>query len=143
MVKVNNFDCPDDLYYNKDHSWARPEDGGKKIRVGLSDYGQYLAEKLLFVRVRRARSTIRQDSSFASIETGKWVGPLKSPASGRIVEVNGALRRKPSLINDDPYGEGWIVVVEPSNWEADEKKLFQVDAYAAFVKEEMAEQEKS
>lgn len=142
MVKVENFDFPDDRWYNKDHSWALPEDGGKKIRVGLDSYGQDLAGKILFIRARRDGSSVNQDASFASIETGKWVGPLKSPVSGKIVEVNSALRRKPSIINDEPYGEGWILVIEPTNWESDKANLFQGEPWVDIVKKEMAESKK-
>ena len=142
MVKVENFNFPDDRWYNKDHSWALPEDEGKKIRVGLNSYGQDMAGKILFMRARREGSTVKQGASFASIETGKWVGPLKSPVSGKIVEVNRSLRRKPAVINDDPYGEGWIVVIEPTNWEADKANLFQGEPWVEIVKKEMAEKKK-
>ncbi len=142
MVKVENFDFPDDRWYNKDHSWALPEDAGKKIRVGLNSYGQDLAGKILFVRARREGSSVEQGASFASIETGKWVGPLKSPVSGKIVEVNASLRRKPSVINDDPYGDGWIVIIEPSNWESDKANLFQDAPWVEIVKKEIAEKKK-
>jgi len=142
LVKVENFDFPDDRWYNKDHSWALPEDEGKKIRVGLDSYGQDLAGKILFIRARREGSSVKQDSSFASIETGKWVGPLKSPVAGKIIEVNTPLRRKPSVINDDPYGEGWIVVIEPSNWESDKANLLQGEPWVEVVTKEMAEKNK-
>jgi len=141
LVKVENFDFPDDRWYNKDHCWALPEDGGKRIRVGLDSYGQDIAGKIIFIRVRREGASVRQTRSFASIETGKWVGPLKSPVSGKIVQVNNALRSNPSLINDDPYGEGWIIVVEPTNWEAEKAKLFQGAPWAEIVEKEMAEKE--
>ena len=142
MVKVENFDFPDDRWYNKDHSWALPEDDGTKIRVGLDSYGQDLAGKILFIRARREGSSVKQDASFASIETGKWVGPLKSPVAGKVVEVNTSLRRKPSVINDDPYGEGWIALIEPSNWESDKANLFQGEPWVDIVKKEMAEKKK-
>jgi glycine cleavage system H protein len=142
LVKVENFDFPDDRWYNKDHSWALPEDEGKKIRVGLNSFGQDMAGKILFIRARREGSTVKQGASFASIETGKWVGPLKSPVSGKVVEVNTSLRRKPSVINDDPYGEGWIVVIEPANWESDKANLFQGEPWVEVVKKEMAEKKK-
>jgi len=142
LVKVENFDFPDDRWYNKDHSWALPEDEGKTIRVGLNSYGQDMAGKILFIRARREGSSVKQGASFASIETGKWVGPLKSPVSGKVVEVNTSLRRKPSVINDDPYGEGWIVVIEPTNWESDKATLFQGEPWVEVVKKEMAEKKK-
>ncbi|MHA1410665.1 MAG: glycine cleavage system protein H [Candidatus Odinarchaeia archaeon] len=113
MVKVDKYELPDDLYYNDDHIWVKVEDG--KARLGLNDFGQVIAGKILFARTRPQGKEIKAGKSFVSIETGKWVGSLKSPISGTIVEVNPKLKSKPSLINEDPYGEGWLVVVEPSN----------------------------
>ncbi|MHA1754107.1 MAG: glycine cleavage system protein H [Candidatus Odinarchaeia archaeon] len=121
MVKVDKFELPDELYYNDDHVWVKIEDS--KARLGLNDFGQHIAGKILFARTRPEGKQIVAGKSFVSIETGKWVGSLKSPLSGTIVEVNPQLKSKPSLINDDPYGEGWLVVIEPSNLDEELKNL--------------------
>jgi glycine cleavage system H protein len=121
MVEVDKYNMPDDLYYNEDDIWAKVENG--KVRLGLSDFGQAIAGKILFARTRPEGKPAVAGKSFVSIETGKWVGSLKSPVSGTIVEVNPQLKSKPSLINDDPYGEGWLVIVEPSNLDEELKTL--------------------
>ena len=121
MVKIDKFELPDDLYYNDDHIWVKIEGG--KARMGLNDFGQHIAGKILFARTRPEGKDVQAGKSFVSIETGKWVGSLKSPLTGVILQVNPALKAKPSLINESPYNEGWLVVVQPSNLEAELKTL--------------------
>ncbi|WEU40035.1 MAG: glycine cleavage system protein H [Candidatus Odinarchaeum yellowstonii] len=121
MVKIDQFELPDDLYYNDDHIWVKIEDG--KARLGLNDFGQHIAGKILFARTKPEGKEVQAGKSFVSIETGKWVGSLKSPLTGVILEVNPALKSKPSLINESPYGEGWLVVIQPTNLEAELKTL--------------------
>ena len=121
MVKVDKFDLPDELYYADDHVWARIEDGN--VKVGLNDFGQHIAGKILFIRIRPQGRPAVKGKAFSSIETGKWVGSLKSPVNGTILETNPKLKSQPSLINDDPYGEGWMAIIEPDNLEADLKAL--------------------
>ncbi|MFX0067480.1 MAG: glycine cleavage system protein H [Promethearchaeota archaeon] len=121
LVKIDKFNLPDELYYTDDHVWARIEDG--KVKVGLNDFGQHIAGKILFIRIRPQGRPVVQGKAFSSIETGKWVGSLTSPVNGKILEINAKLKSQPTLINDDPYGEGWIALLEPSNLEDDLKKL--------------------
>ncbi|MFX0096749.1 MAG: glycine cleavage system protein H [Candidatus Hodarchaeota archaeon] len=138
MVKVDKFDIPDDLYYTDDHVWARIEDG--KVKVGLDDFGQQLAGKILFVRIRPQGRPVVQGNAFSSIETGKWVGSLTSPVDGKILEINPKLRSQPTLINDDPYGEGWMAIIEPSNLEDDLKRLVHgPDAIPKWMEKEIRE----
>lgn len=138
MVKVDKFELPDDLYYNDDHVWVKIENG--KVRLGLDDFGQHIAGKILFARTRPVGREIVKGKSFVSIETGKWVGSLKSPVNGKIVEVNPKLKSKPTLINEDPYGEGWMVIVEPSNLDEDLKDLHHgPEDVKAWMEKEMAE----
>jgi glycine cleavage system H protein len=123
MVKIDKYEFPDELYYWKDHTWARLEED-EKVRVGIDDYGQDIAGKLRFIRIKREGREIKQGDIFATVETGKWVGPLRSPVNGKIIQVNKILRRKPSTANDDPYGEGWFIILEASNLQEDLKKLY-------------------
>lgn len=139
MVRIDKYNFPDDLYYEQDHSWAKIEEGGKRVKIGIDDFGQDIAGKILFVRVRRAGSAVKQGSTYASIETGKWVGPLKAPVTGTIVEVNEALTRKPSLANEDPYGSGWFIIVEPSNLEEELKTIYHGGAWVEYVKKDLVE----
>ncbi|MEM2047460.1 MAG: hypothetical protein QXZ06_06225, partial [Candidatus Jordarchaeales archaeon] len=79
-------ELPEDLYYHPDHCWARVE--GDKVRVGFDDFGQVTAGQILFIRLKPAGKEVKQNETFGTVETGKWVGPLKSPISGTIAEVN-------------------------------------------------------
>ncbi len=142
VVRVDRYDFPDDLHYWKDHTWAKIEEDGKRVRVGVDAMGQDMAGKLLFIRIRPVGSVVKQGATFASIETGKWVGPLRSPINGTIIELNQALSRKPSLVNEDSYGGGWLVVMQPSSLEDDVKSLLRGDAWVEFVKKDMVERVK-
>nr|MDO8090928.1 glycine cleavage system protein H [Candidatus Sigynarchaeota archaeon] len=133
-VTVN---LPDDLYYHNDHCWVRVENG--KARIGFDDFGQATAGKILFVRLKPQGKTIEAGKSFGSIETGKWVGPLRAPISGTIVEVNPEVKKKPTIINEDPYGDGWLIVVEPTNLEPELANLVTGDAIKAWIDKEIEE----
>ncbi|MHA1603523.1 MAG: glycine cleavage system protein H [Candidatus Freyarchaeota archaeon] len=128
---------PEDLYYHNDHCWVRVEDG--KARIGFDDFGQATAGKILFVRLKPEGKTIEVGKSFGSIETGKWVGPLRAPISGTIVEVNPEVKKNPTIINDDPYGDGWLIVVEPTNLEPELANLVTGDALKAWIDKEIVE----
>lgn len=138
MVKVDKFDLPDELYYTDDHVWVRTEKG--KVKVGLDDFGQYIAGKILFVRVRPQGRPVVQGKAFSSVETGKWVGSLTSPVNGKILEINPKLKSQPTLINDDPYGEGWMAVIESGNLDDDLKNLIHgPDAVSKWMEKEIKE----
>ena len=114
MVKVEGYELREDLYYwPRGITWAKKEPD-RRVRVGLTDLGQGLAQKIRFVRIKRKGRAVDQGKGVATIESQKWVGPAESPVSGVIDEVNEALRTKPSLMNEDPYGEGWVAVLKPS-----------------------------
>jgi len=110
-----------------------------KVKVGMDAFGQKIAGKILFVRLRPAGKATNVGKTFGTLETGKWVGPLKSPVAGTIAEANPAVKDNPSLVNDDPYGEGWLLVVEPSALDADLAGLIKgsdQDAITKWIEEE-------
>jgi glycine cleavage system H protein len=122
MAKIlDRFEFPKGLYYSADHLWAKKEDGS--VRVGATDMAQQAAGPLLFVRIMPKGRQVESGKPLGTIETGKWVGPLKSPLSGTIVEVNEALKTQPKLLNEDPYGKGWLVVLQPSKLDDELKNL--------------------
>ncbi len=135
MVSAEEFDVPRDLYYSKGNMYVRLE--GDVAIVGLTDYGQYLAKKIVFVELPIVGEKVSQDDPFATVESGKWAGPLEAPLSGEIIEVNEKLEDEPSLINEDPYGEGWIAKIRPSNLEEELKKLMTGDQYVEFIREDL------
>ncbi|KON29001.1 hypothetical protein AC482_07375 [miscellaneous Crenarchaeota group-15 archaeon DG-45] len=121
MVKINGNDFPEDLYYHRDHMWVKVENG--KARLGYNDWAQEAAGKLVNLNTRKVGRSVKMGKTLGTVESGKWVGPLKVPLSGTIAELNQEVLKKPSLINEDPYGKGWIAVLEASNLEEELKDL--------------------
>lgn len=115
MVKIDEHEFPDELYYTIWHTWARVEGG--VARLGLTSFGQHIAGDITTFRPRRSGAKIAFGKAFATIETAKWVGAMRSPLSGTVTEVNPKLAENPTLINSDPYGEGWMVLLQPEKLE--------------------------
>ena len=111
MVKIEGNDFPDELYYHKDHMWVRLE--ADKVRLGYNEWAANAAGKLVSIKTRPAGRSVNEGKTLGSIESGKWVGSLKMPITGKVLEINPKLSKEPSLINDDPYGEGWVALVDP------------------------------
>lgn len=124
MARFEDIFLPDEyLYDRKDHLWARVEEG--KVRVGLDQFGQKAAGTVAYVKILPTGRSVNKGRSFGSLEAGKYIGPLKAPVAGKIVEVNREVLDDPRLVNTDPYGKGWFVVIEPDNLEEDRKDLVQ------------------
>jgi glycine cleavage system H protein len=104
---------PPELRYSKDHEWARNEDGN--VRVGITDYAQDALGDVVFVELPQVGDKIERGGTFGEVESTKSVSELYAPVSGTVVEVNGDLTDSPERLNDDPYGEGWICVIEPDD----------------------------
>lgn len=139
MSTVRNCNLPDDLYYLVEkHVWARPD--GDAVVVGLSDVAQNMARTIISVSPKAAGKPVKKGRSLATVESGKWVGPVPSPVNGEIIEVNEALVGEPSTINRDPYGLGWVAKVRCSDWAADSADLATgpegLERYAAFLDSE-------
>lgn len=121
---------PEDLRYSSDHEWARLEDG--KVRVGITDYAQDALGDVVYVEVPEVGTTADRGGKVSEVESTKSVSDIYSPIAGTIVAVNDELNDAPERLNDDPYGEGWIFVIEPADaTELDE--LLGVDAYRKLV----------
>lgn len=136
MALVNNCNLPDDLYYVVEkHVWARYD--GDLVTVGMTDVAQNLAKTIIAVTPKAAGKAVKKGRNVATVESGKWVGPVPAPVSGEIVEVNDALAASPGLINSDPYGAGWVARLRPSDWDADTADLASgpdgVEAYRQFL----------
>jgi glycine cleavage system H protein len=111
-MKIEGYDYPDDLFYDKEHNWARIE--GNTAVIGVTDFGQELAGEIVYAEVPRVGREITQGAPFMSIESGKWVGRVNAIVSGKITEANEEIEWESSVINEDPYGEGWFAKVEMS-----------------------------
>lgn len=105
---------PTELRYSKDHEWARLEEDGK-VRVGITDYAQDALGDVVFVELPAVGDQISLGSTFGEVESTKSVSELYAPVSGTVVEINGDLVDAPERLNEDPYGEGWICVIEPDD----------------------------
>ena len=103
---------PDDLRYTSDHEWARLEDG--KLRIGITDYAQDALGDVVFVQLPEPGSRVEAGATFSEVESTKSVSDIYAPVSGVVVEVNTELADAPQRLNEDPYGDGWICVIEPS-----------------------------
>jgi len=104
---------PDDLRYTSDHEWARLEDG--KLRIGITDYAQDALGDVVFVQLPEPGSRVEAGASFSEVESTKSVSDIYAPVAGVVVEVNAELADAPQRLNEDPYGEGWICVIEPAD----------------------------
>ena len=121
MTEISGYDMPDDLYYHKEHTWARVE--YKKVRVGVTDFAARSAGDIVYVDLPFEGDEIKQGEPFGKMQSAKWIGELYAPISGEIVSINDVLDRKPTLINESPYQSGWIIVIRPSNLEEELKGL--------------------
>ncbi|MBU4484973.1 glycine cleavage system protein GcvH [bacterium] len=126
-------EIPSNLRYTKDHEWVKVEDG--IAIVGLSDFAQEQMGDVVFVELPVAGEEITQGDTFGVVESVKSVNDVYAPISGTIEEINEALQETPELINDDSYGEGWIIKVKPSN-ENEVGQLMDGHDYENYVKEE-------
>ena len=136
MATISNCNLPEELYYLVEkHVWARYDDG--IVNVGLTDVAQNMAKGIISVSPKKVGRMVDAGKSVATVESSKWVGPVPSPVKGEILEVNAAVVADPSIINRDPYGEGWIARLRPEDWATESSGLATgeagIAAYAAFL----------
>lgn len=125
---------PEDLRYTKEHEWIKKEDGNK-VRIGITDFAQDELGDIVFVELPEAGDTVEADDSFGSVESVKTVSELYAPVNGTIVEINEELEDSPELVNESPYEEAWMLVVElddESEWE----NLLTAEEYKAIIEED-------
>ncbi|MEJ2586318.1 MAG: glycine cleavage system protein GcvH [Deltaproteobacteria bacterium] len=142
MAEIKGYNMPDEQYYNEEHSWARVD--GKKVTVGMSDMFQKEAGDIVFVDLPEEEDEVEQGETCGKIQSRKWIGKLVAPVSGEIAQINEELEDDTSLINSDPYGDGWILVIEVEDEAelADElENLIHGDAVADFVEQEIEKTE--
>lgn len=126
MANVRGCNLPEDLYYLVDkHVWAKPVDGGV-IRVGITAVAAKLSGgKLaaLTVKTKNIGQEVLQGKSLATVESSKFVGPVPAPVTGVLLRANDKLADDPNLATSDPYGEGWVAEMQPSNWDGEKSGL--------------------
>ena len=136
MPVVNGCNLPEDLFYVVEkHVWAQRD--GDLVTVGLTDVAQNMAKTIIAVTPKAAGKPVKKGRNVATVESGKWVGPVPAPVGGEIVEVNQALTATPGLLNSDPYGAGWVAKIRPDDWDTDAADLVSgpegVEAYRRFL----------
>ncbi len=137
MATVKGCNIPDDLFYNVDNNvWARREDDGT-VTIGMTTYAAALAGQIVSCTPKKVGRSVELNKSAATVESGKWVGPVKAPVSGEVVAINEAVTSSPGTINSDPYGSGWMVKLKPSNWDGDSAALITGGAAAAAFEAKM------
>lgn len=113
MKEINELVLPDDLRYADDHEWARVE--GDKVRVGIDDYAQDQLGDIVFVELPEVGAAFAAQQEFATVESVKAVVECYMPVSGEVTAVNTALEEAPELLNEGPYGAGWMVEIKPND----------------------------
>ena len=113
MKEINELQLPDDVRYTEDHEWARVE--GQKTKAGICDYAQDQLGDIVYVELPQVGDTFDKGQEFGTVESVKAVAELYMPVGGTILAVNSALEQSPELVNKDPYGEGWMIEVQPSD----------------------------
>jgi glycine cleavage system H protein len=117
MVKVDGHEVPEGLYYSKDWFWVKIENG--KVKMGITDYAQKQLREIVFVELPSAGGTVKANEPFGSVESVKAVSDLVAPLSGTIDQANQEVTSKPELLNEDPFGKGWLLIITPSNLNAE------------------------
>ena len=134
-MEIEGYVFPDDLYYHKEHFWAKVDAG--MVVMGTNDFAQKLAGQIVYVELPSVGKMVEQDKPFGSMESGKWVGRVYAPVSGKVEAVNGDLEDTPELINESPYEKGWICKIRASNLEGDLKNLMRGEGLAEFIRSEI------
>ncbi len=138
-MKVGGYEIQEGLYYSREHEWVKIE--GKLARVGITDYAQGKLGDVVYVelpdvgkQVKQAAEPKSREMELGAVESIKAVSAVYSPLSGKVKEVNTALRERPELVNTSPYKEGWICVLEPKAINAELGQLMDSKAYSEYLK---------
>ena len=139
IIVANKYRIPKDRFYTKEHEWCLLEDE-RRARIGITDYAQSELGDIVYVELPELNQEVEQNDTVANIESVKSVAPVYAPVSGKVVDVNSELENNPEIINEDPYEDGWICVIEMSAPDEVED-LMSAEEYAEYVKELVEEEE--
>lgn len=138
MAMIEEYNLPDELYYHSEHAWVKIEEDGI-VKVGMNDFYQRTAGDTTYVDLPFEGDEVEQGETCGKIQSAKWVGKFVAPLSGEILEVNEDLEDDSTLINTDPYGEGWIMKMKPSSFDDELGSLYHGDTMGPWVMEKIAE----
>lgn len=131
MMRVLDYEIPDKLYYSKEHEWVRIE--GKEAVVGITDYAQKQLHEVVYVEMQKVGANIEQFQTMGSVESVKSVSDIFSPVSGKITKINEELAESPELLNQDPYGRGWLARINLRDFNKDLRNLMTAQQYADYI----------
>jgi glycine cleavage system H protein len=126
MVKVDGYEVPEGLYYSKDFAWIKIE--GEKVRMGVTDYAQKSLREIVYAELPATGTVLKQGEPYGTVESVKAVSDLVAAISGMIEEVNEEVKSKPETLNEDPYEKGWLVIMKPTNLQAELANLMDFNA---------------
>jgi glycine cleavage system H protein len=126
MVKVDGYEVPEGLYYSKDFAWIKIE--GETVRMGVTDYAQKSLREIVYAELPPTGTVLKQGEPYGTVESVKAVSDLVAAISGMIEEVNEEVKSKPETLNEDPYEKGWLVIMKPTNLQAELANLMDFNA---------------
>ncbi|MEM2969192.1 MAG: glycine cleavage system protein GcvH [Candidatus Bathyarchaeia archaeon] len=135
MVKVDGYEVPEGLYYSKDFAWMKIE--GDKVRMGITDYAQKQLREIVYADLPEVGTEVKQNEPYGTLESVKAVSDVIAAVSGTVEEVNTEVQSKPEILNEDPYVKGWLIVVKPSNLQAELPNLMSFDTAVEWHKNQI------
>jgi glycine cleavage system H protein len=131
-MRVLGYEIPDELWYSKEHEWVRLE--GKEAVVGITDYAQKQLHEIVYVEIQKEGSEVKKFQTMGTVESVKSVSDVFSPVTGKITKVNTELGDSPELLNQDPYGKGWLTKINLLDHKKSTEKLLTAKQYANYIK---------
>lgn len=135
-MDIRGYSFPEELYYDPDHFWVRVE--GDELVMGMDDFAQKLAGEIVFVQLPDEGKKLKKGKKLAKVESGKWLGKIKSPVNGELIAVNEELELNPELINKDCYGAGWMYRLKAADLSELNDLIQGADSLQSWVDEEIA-----
>ena len=136
-MRVGDYEVPEGLYYTREHEWAKVLEDGT-VLMGITDYAQKKLHEIVNIELPEVGVEVSQMQPFASVDSVKATSEIYAPVSGEVVEANEALLNQPELLNQDPYGQGWIARIKPASPEKlqeELKALMTAEQYAKYIEE--------
>ena len=132
-MSESEYKIPEGLYYTKEHEWVSISD--ETATVGITDYAQKALHEIVYAELPEVGEEVKKGDVLGAVESVKAVSDVYAPVSGKVIEVNEKLTESPELLNNDPYGEGWMAKLKATNLEGELKTLMSAEQYAAYLKE--------
>jgi glycine cleavage system H protein len=132
MIEIEGYKIIENLLYSKDHLWIKIENN--KAKIGITDYIQKNLHDIVYIELPEINSKIYKGKQIALIESIKTVSEINSPLTGKIIKINEELKSKPELINESPYENGWIAIIEPTNFEKEKNDFLNFEKYIEYLR---------